>query len=130
MEAVNCHCVSLSLQQAPLRFHPFFIPLQHSPCFTTFFKSQTNTSKTTVITSNIVLALSPAVIIIIPPPFLLHPGKLHATLSKPCLLFSSVLSQHPSFSVFLLVLIPRITLFSRSKIKPLFVTEVATARGE
>lgn len=100
-EAVNCHRVSLSQSQAPLLFHPFFIPIQHSPCLTTFFKSQTNTSKTTVITLNIVLALSQAVIIIIPPPFLLHPGNYTQLFLIPVCCFL-LLSQsiHLSLSSF------------------------------
>lgn len=102
MEAVNCHCVSLLLSQAPLLFHPFFIPLQHSPSLTTFFKSQINTSKTTVITLNIVLALSQAVIIIIIPPyFLLHPGNYTQLFLNPvCCFLLLFLSIHLSLSFF------------------------------
>lgn len=102
VEAVNYHSVSLSLSQAPLLFHPFFIPLQHSPRLTTFFKSQTNTSKATVITLNIVLALSQAVIIIIiSPPFLLHPGNYTQLFLNPvCCFLLLFLSIHLSLSFF------------------------------
>lgn len=83
-------------------FIPSLSPYNILPSLTTFFKSQINTSKTTVITLNIVLALSQAVIIIIiPPSFLLHPGNYTQLFLNPvCCFLLLFLSIHLSLSFF------------------------------